>query len=97
MQSRLRNGARVSAWIAVKEAANTTVIPANVSVYRDQKPFVFVVQEKDGKQFVEQRPVTIGIKGISQQEILEGIKPGDRLVTDGKNLLVNNAPVDVVD
>lgn len=97
MQSRLRNGARVSAWIAVKEAANTTVIPANVIVYRDQKPFVFVVQEKDGKQFVEQRPVTIGIKGISQQEILEGIKPGDRLVTDGKNLLVNNAPVDVVD
>jgi RND family efflux transporter MFP subunit len=96
MQSRLRNGARVSVWIAVKEAANTTVIPANVIVYRDRQPFVFVVQEKDGKQFVEQRPITIGIKGISQQEILEGIKPGDRLVSDGKNLLVNNASVDVI-
>jgi HlyD family secretion protein len=95
-RDRLRSGARVSAWIAVKEAANTTVVPTSTLVYRDQQPFVFVVQEKDGKQFVEQRPVTIGIKGISQQEILEGIKPGDRLVTDGKNLLVNHAPVDVI-
>ncbi len=96
MPSRLRNGARVSVWIAVKEAANTTVVPTSTLVYRDQQPFVFVVQEKDGKQFVEQRPVTIGIKGISQQEILEGVQPGDRLVTDGKNLLVNHAPVDVI-
>ncbi len=94
--SRLRNGARVSAWIAVKEAVNTTVVPTSVLVYREQKPFVFIVQEKDGQQFVEQRPVTIGIQGISQQEILEGIKPGDRLVTEGKNLLVNHAPVDVI-
>lgn len=93
----LRHGARVSTWIAVKEAANTTVIPTNVVVYRNQQPFVFVVQAKDGQQFVEQRPITIGIKGISSLEVLEGIKPGELLVTEGKNLLVNQTPVKVID
>lgn len=93
----LRNGARVSTWVAVKEAANTIVIPTNVVVYRNQQPFVFVVQEKDGQQFVEQRPITIGIKGISSLEVLEGIKPGELLVTEGKNLLVNQTPVKVID
>ncbi len=94
---RLRNGARVSVWIAVQEAADTTVIPSTAVVYRDQKPHVFVVKEEDGKQFVEQHEIITGIEGISEQEILEGVEPGDLLVTEGKKRLVNGAPVDVVE
>jgi HlyD family secretion protein len=95
-RDRLRNGARVSVWIAIKEASNTTVIPLNAVVYRDQKPHVFVVKEENGKQFVEQREIMTGIEGISEREILEGVEPGELLVTEGKNRLVNGAPVDVV-
>jgi len=96
-RDRLRSGARVSVWIAIKEAADTTVIPLTAVVYRDRKPHVFVVKEEDGKQFVEQRQISTGIEGLSQREILEGVEPGELLVTEGKNRLVNGAPVDVVE
>ena len=58
---------------------------------------VFVIKEENGKKVVEQRQVEPGIEGISKREILQGVKPGELLVTDGKNRLVNGAPVDVVE
>ena len=96
-RDRLRNGARVSVWIAIKESLNTTLVPVTTVVYRDRQPHVFVLKEEDGKQFVEQRQITTGIEGLSEREILQGVEPGELLVTEGKNRLVNGAPVDVVE
>jgi len=93
----LQDGSNVSVWIAVEERNEATVAPFNAFVFRDQIPYVFVIKEEDGKKVVEQRQVAPGIEGISKREILQGVTPGDLLVTDGKNRLVDGAPVDVVE
>ena len=92
--ARLREGARVSCWIAVEEKLNATVAPQQAFVFRDRQPHVFVVADDNT---VRQRPVELGIEGLSVLEIVEGVRPGDTLVTDGKNLLVEGAAVEIVE
>jgi hypothetical protein len=87
-------GEQVSAWIATVEKNQATVAPFNALIFRDRQPHVFVVNEEQG--IVEQRAIKQGIEGLSKQEILEGVKPGEKLVTEGKNRLVNGAPVEIV-
>lgn len=91
----LKNGARVSAWIAVEEKLNATTAPFSAFVWRDQKPHVFVVNQQEG--IVEQRQIQPGLRGISQREIIDGVQPGELLVTEGKNSLVDGAPVEVIE
>ncbi|MGK7900089.1 MAG: efflux RND transporter periplasmic adaptor subunit [Hormoscilla sp.] len=91
----LKNGARVSAWIAVEEKLNATTAPFSAFVWRDQKPHVFVVNKQE--KIVEQRQIKPGLRGISQREIIDGVQPGELLVTEGKNSLVDGAPVDVIE
>ena len=89
----VRHGERVLTWIAVEEEPNAVVVPINTVVYRDQTPYVFVVN-KEG--IVEQRKVELGIKGITKQQIISGVKAGESVITQGQNRLVNGAPVTVI-
>jgi RND family efflux transporter MFP subunit len=91
----LRHGSRVSAWIAVEENPNATTAPFEAFVFRDRQPHVFVVNPETGR--VEQRKITLGIEGISTREIVEGVNPGELLVTEGSNRLVDGAPVEIVE
>ncbi|MDJ0568002.1 MAG: HlyD family efflux transporter periplasmic adaptor subunit [Pleurocapsa sp. MO_192.B19] len=90
----LQDGEQVSTWIATEEKEQATVAPFNAFVFRDRQAHVFVVNESQG--IVEQRSIKQGIEGLAKQEILEGVKPGEKLVTEGKNRLVNGAPVEIV-
>ena len=53
-----------------------------------------MVNEAEG--IVEQRAIKQGIEGLAKREIMEGVKPGEKLVTEGKNRLVNGAPVEII-
>lgn len=90
----VRDGERVSVWLAVQKNPNALAVPPNAIVYRDQKPHVFVVDED--KQIVKLRPVEEGIRGISLSEIKSGVQPGELVVTEGRNRLVDGTPVEVV-
>ena len=90
----LQDGEQISAWIATEEKENATVAPFNAIVSRDRANYVFVVNEADGT--VEQRQIEQGIEGLSKKEIIEGVEPGEKLVTEGKNRLVNGAPVEII-
>ena len=90
----LQDGEQISAWIATEEKENATVAPFNAIVSRDRANYVFVVNEADGT--VEQRQIEQGVEGLSKKEILEGVEPGEKLVTEGKNRLVNGAPVEII-
>lgn len=92
--SNIQDGEQVSAWIATNEKNSTTVAPLNAFVFRDRKSYVFVVNEEKG--IVEQRVIKTGIEGLTKQEIIEGVKPGEKLVTEGKNRLVDGAPVEII-
>ena len=88
------DGERVSLWIAVAENPTALSVPLNAIVYRDQKPYVFVVNQQEN--VVKLRPVTAGIRGISMQEITSGVEVGDLVVTEGLNRLVDGTPVEVI-
>ena len=45
---------------------------------------------------VEQRKVEVEVESLSKKEIIEGVDPGEKLVTEGQNLLVNGAPVEII-
>ena len=92
--NKIQDGEQVSAWIATNEKSRTTIAPLNAFVLRDRKSYVFVVNEEKG--IVEQRAIKAGIEGLAKQEIIQGVKPGEKLVTEGKNRLVNGAPVEII-
>ncbi|VEP11520.1 RND family efflux transporter, MFP subunit [Hyella patelloides LEGE 07179] len=90
----LQDGEQISAWIATEEKDRAIVAPFNSFIFRDRHTYVFVVNEAEG--IVEQRAIQQGIEGLAKREILEGVKPGEKLVTEGKNRLVNGAPVEII-
>lgn len=89
----LQHGESVTLWIAAAENANTVVVPLDAVTFRDQVPYVFVVD--DATSTVEQRRVDLGIEGLNQREILSGVEAGEQLVTAGQNGLVDGATVQI--
>ena len=89
----IKHGERVLTWIAVAEDPNAVVVPLNAVVYRDQTPYVFVVNPEG---IIEQRQVQLGIRGITQQQIVSGVEPEESVVTQGQNRLVDGAQVKIV-
>ena len=89
----VKHGEQVLTWIAVAEEPNAVVVPLNAVVYRDQIPYVFVVNSEG---IIEQRQVDLGIRGITQQQILSGVEPEESVVTQGQNRLVDGAEVRIV-
>ena len=91
----LLHGSNVTLWIAVAQKDDAVVVPLNAVVFRDRLPYVFVANPDTGK--VEQRQVKLGIEGLDRREIIEGVSPGELLVTEGQNRLVDGATVKVMD
>ena len=89
----IKHGEQVLTWIAVAEEPNAVVVPLNAVVYRDQTPYVFVVNSEG---IIEQREVELGIRGITQQQIIGGVEPEESVVTQGQNRLVDGAEVKIV-
>lgn len=89
----LKHGQNVTMWAAVAEDANATVVPLNAVVYRDQQPYVFVVDSESNT--VEQRQVELGIEGLTEREVISGVNVGEQVVVAGQNRLVNGATVQI--
>ncbi|MEM7772134.1 MAG: multidrug transporter [Cyanobacteria bacterium P01_A01_bin.37] len=90
----LRVGGRAYIWIEAATNANAVMIPLGALLPRDQTFYAFVVNESTGT--VERRQVERGIEGLNGVEILSGIEPGDLVVTEGINRLVDGTPVAIV-
>ncbi|NJM99346.1 MAG: efflux RND transporter periplasmic adaptor subunit [Phormidesmis sp. RL_2_1] len=90
----LQHGESVTLWVAAEEKEDAVIVPVNAVAFRNQVPYVFVVNEEN---IVEQREVTLGVEGLNEREILDGVQPGEQLVTEGQNGLVNGAEVRVVE
>ncbi|MEO1347725.1 MAG: biotin/lipoyl-binding protein [Cyanobacteria bacterium J06635_15] len=90
----LKVGARVYVWIETVANPNALVVPLGAVLARGQEFYVFVVNESDGT--VQQRQVTQGVEGLSGVEILSGVQPGELIVIEGQNRLVDGTPVEIV-
>ena len=90
--------ARVRVVFAVREGA--VVVPEEAVVPLAGRPFVFRVADGPGGQKVAQRvEARIGVRLPGQVEILEGLAPGETVVTAGQARLArgDNIPVRVID
>lgn len=84
----------VTVWIATDERQDVNVAPPNAFVYRENHPFVYVINRQTST--VELRSVKLGMQGFSGQEVISGIQEGDLLVTDGRFQLSNESIVKVL-
>lgn len=56
--------------------------------------FVFVAQQNENSQMVaQQKPVKLGEIQGNNYQVIEGLKPGDEIVTSGIQKLTNGAPI----
>jgi membrane fusion protein, multidrug efflux system len=90
--------ARARVVFAVREGA--VLVPEEALVPQGAKQLLFkVVDNAEGKKVAQRLEAKLGLRLAGKVEILEGVKPGDVLVTAGHNRLLrgDNLPVRVVD
>ena len=90
----LKVGGQAYVWIEVATKDDAVVLPLGSLLARDQHFYAFVVNETDNT--VQRRRVTRGIEGLSGVEVISGVEPGDLVVVDGQNRLVDGTPVEIV-
>ena len=84
---KLKPGMYARINLTVEERKNTLVAPKNAVIDFENKRGVWMPNDQKRAEFV---PVTLGIEGPAQIEILSGLKDGDRFVTTGAGAVRNN-------
>ncbi len=81
---RLPLGQSVFLRLLMEQTAPQTVIPVSAVIDDAGRPIVFV--HTSGESF-ERRPVTLGVRQAEVVQVLEGVKPGERIVSKGAYLV----------
>lgn len=84
---KLKPGMYARINLTVEERKNALVAPKNAVIDFENKRGVWMPNDQKRAAFV---PVTLGIEGPEQIEILSGLKEGDRFVTTGAGAVRNN-------
>ncbi|MCU0543331.1 MAG: efflux RND transporter periplasmic adaptor subunit [Oscillatoriaceae cyanobacterium Prado104] len=75
--STLIPGSQVNIEIVLKQRENVVVLDTEAVVRSESKPFVWV---RDSQGKAQKRLVTIGLEGLTQVEIISGLRSGDKVV-----------------
>lgn len=94
---KLRSGMFAQADIILPTLENQVVIPQTAITYTLYGDNVYIVTEKDGDKRVQQHVVKVGERSEAIVHILDGVKPGDVVVTSGQVRLSNDAKVRIVE
>jgi HlyD family secretion protein len=70
-------GQRAEVFIEVARNADTTIVPTRLLIWRDGKAGVFI----DAQERAQWRALKLGLKGRESIEVLEGLEPGERIIT----------------
>ncbi|MCG6156337.1 efflux RND transporter periplasmic adaptor subunit [Rubinisphaera margarita] len=90
----LRDGMFVTSWIEIQNKPDAIVAPFNAFLYEENRPYVFVIDERN---IARRRAVVPGIQGLAGLEIVSGVEEGERLAIDGRHRLVDGSPVRVIE
>lgn len=90
---KLRPGMFVKANIITAQKDSTIVIPKDIIMSGSRGKYVFVVGRNSA---AEDRWITTGISNQDNIEIIEGLKPNDRLIIKGFETLRDNSKVKVI-
>jgi RND family efflux transporter MFP subunit len=89
---RLRAQQYVRARIIWK-TADGLVIPVTAVLRVSGQVFAFVAEEAGGKMIAKQRAIKVGPIAGGDYVVLEGLKPGERVVVSGTQKLADGAPI----
>jgi RND family efflux transporter MFP subunit len=78
--NRLKPGMYARVLLMIEEHTDATLVPKVAVVDFEGKRGVWVPEGENKARFVE---VKLGLEDTERMEILDGLKPGDRVVTDG--------------
>ncbi len=88
----LKPGMFVETKIVIGNKENVLVIPRKAILYKQNKTFVFVMDQN----MVSQREITLGLREEDYVEVLSGLEPGEVIVTVGVEGLEDGERVEVV-
>ena len=77
--------------LTLKREPKAIVIPTRAVQTGQQGQYVFVVRSDST---VESRPVAV-LRSLNQESVVEGLQPGETVVTDGQLQLVPGARVEI--
>lgn len=81
---KLKVGMAVTVYLEIKPIANVLSIPQKAVVDENARSVVYV--QLDGETF-EKRVVTLGRKDRGMVEVVNGLEPGERIVTEGAHFV----------
>jgi multidrug efflux pump subunit AcrA (membrane-fusion protein) len=86
-------GQRAEVYIETAHKTGVAVLPAQLVLWRDGKPGVFVRQGR----YAAWRDLTLGLSGRESVEVVAGLEPGDGVVvpTDSKNTAIEGRRISV--
>lgn len=89
---RLKPGMLMRVGVSRGQRTSPSAPETAISVEGDAA-YVFVLAKRGQMTMAEQRPVVTGVRQQGYVEILDGVRPGDRLVADGLNKVQPGQPV----
>ncbi|WP_165844087.1 efflux RND transporter periplasmic adaptor subunit [Phenylobacterium kunshanense] len=91
---RLKPGMLIRVGVSRGQRTNPGAPESAVAVQGDAA-FVYVLNQQGERTLAEQRPIITGVRQQGFVEIVDGVRPGDRLVADGLNKIQPGQPVRV--
>jgi RND family efflux transporter MFP subunit len=90
----IQDGEFLTVWIAGPVAADALVVPLDALRFEDSQPFVFRLDPDANR--VARVAIQTGLEGAHEYEVLEGLEPGDLVVTDGRSRLSDGDTVRII-
>lgn len=75
----IRSGYSATAKIKIKTAVNVMLLPARALQFKDDKPYVLLPPQKEGKEPLK-RFIQVGVSDGINVEIKEGLQVGDKIL-----------------
>jgi cobalt-zinc-cadmium efflux system membrane fusion protein len=72
-----------SVKILTGEGDNAVAVPRDAIIYEGQATRVWVVRDKDSEKAIELRRIKVGLANGNTIEVLNGLAPGDQVITRG--------------
>jgi len=88
-KGKLRPGLFARVRLVISQRDNAILVPEQAIVPQGEQLFVYVIE--DGKAAL--RPVRVGLRQAGRAEILEGVSPGDIVITAGVQKIGPGVPV----
>lgn len=91
----LRHGMFTEVRTVLPARDGILTLPRTAITYNPYGESVFVIQDKDGRQTVQRRPVKSGEMRAGRVEIVEGLQAGQQVASAGQNKLRNGQAVSI--